>query len=258
MGGEQRFFIAAACFLIWCYDKKAGWRAGFIFLTGTVLNGVLKNIFRVARPIGRENVISMRTHTASGYSFPSGHTQGAALFWFAMMKIYRKKLLYVAGTIIIILVGLSRLYLGVHWPSDVLGGIITGAIWVFIADRLWTGLNITGNIKSAALTVAVMAVICIFFPDTYIIRTTGAAAGFISGIHLDRKFLNYTPSPGLLNNTVKMAAGFAVIAILLIATKKILPAGVLSRGLCFTFIGFWITFGAPYLFTFSAKFPGRA
>lgn len=253
MLGEQSFFIILACWFTWCYDKEAGWRAGFIFLTGSILNGVLKEIFRIERPIGKENIISQRTHTAGGYSFPSGHTQNASLFWVALMKIYRNKILCISGTVIIILVGVSRLYLGVHWPSDVLGGALIGAAWVFAADYAWNRFRISENIKSAGVVLSLMIILSIICPEKYIIRATGAAAGFLCGIYLEKRYLNHALSGGILSSVLRMISGLAVIALLLTGSKALLPAGAASNSITFALVGFWITFGAPALFAGAAK-----
>ncbi len=248
MFGEQPFFIILACWLTWCYDKEAGWRIGFIFLTGTALNAVLKDIFCIPRPIGREEISSMRTHTAKGYSFPSGHTQSSALCWFSLIKIYRQKYLLIAGTSIIILVGISRLYLGVHWPSDVAGGALIGAVWVFAADYAWNRFVSAGNIRFTIIILTAMITACVFFPSNYMVRTTGAAAGFMTGIILEKKYLDYHLSGNIINSIIKFITGIAVVILLLQGTKLLLPKGAVTTGLTFTFMGLWISFGAPAFF----------
>ncbi len=253
MLGEQSFFIILACWFTWCYDKETGWRAGFIFLTGIVLNSVLKDIFCIQRPIGKGSIISQRIYTAGGYSFPSGHTQNAALFWGALMKIYRKKFLYISGTVIVILVGVSRLYLGVHWPSDVIGGALIGAVWVFAADYAWRKLKIAENKISAAFVISIMIILCIIYPGKYIIRVTGAATGFLFGIYLEKRYLNYTVSGGIISSVLKMLSGLAVLAAIIIGSKELFPSGAVSNSTTFALVGFWITFGAPALFTRIAK-----
>ena len=73
--------------------------------------------------IGRERPIGGIIH-ASGYSFPSGHATMVALLFLLLCYLYRKKVIYTLSAVVISLVGLSRIYLGVHWMSDVLGGVV--------------------------------------------------------------------------------------------------------------------------------------
>jgi membrane-associated phospholipid phosphatase len=248
MAGEQPFFILLACWVTWCYDKEAGWRLGFIFLTGTALNAVLKDIFCIPRPIGRDEISSMRTHTAKGYSFPSGHTQSAALCWFSLIKIYRSRYLVIGGVSIVILVGISRLYLGVYWPSDVTGGALIGAAWVIAADYAWKRFHIAGSIVLTIITVAVMTTACIFYPSNYMVRTTGAATGFLCGIILEKKHVQYYPSGNIITASINLSAGLAIIIFLLQVTKIILPKGTITTVVTFTLLGLWITYGAPATF----------
>lgn len=253
MAGEQPFFILLACWFTWCYDKESGWRLGFIFLTGTAINSVLKDIFCIPRPIGRDEISSMRTHTAKGYSFPSGHTQSAALCWFSLAKIYKGRYLFIIGTAIVILVGISRLYLGVHWPSDVIGGALIGAAWVFTADYIWIRFNGAGNIRFTIIMLAIMITACILFPSNYMVRTTGAASGFLSGIILEKRYLNFHLSGNIINSVIRFITGIAFVVLILQGTKILLPKRSITTGLTFTILGLWITYGAPVFFTWIEK-----
>ncbi len=137
MLGEEFFYIAALTLVYWCIDKRYGAQLSYVFFLSAVSNQVLKVTFAVDRPIGAEGVRTLREHTAGGYAFPSGHTQNTATFWYFLMSTLRRKWLTVLGTVIIILMAVSRLYLGVHWPTDVIGGIIFAVIFVHIGRMLY-------------------------------------------------------------------------------------------------------------------------
>jgi hypothetical protein len=92
-------------------------------------NSFIKNIFRVKRPIGSRGLTSLKTETATGYSFPSGHTQMSTTFWTGIATRFNKKSIYTISVVMAILVGISRMYLGVHWPTDVLFGWILGLVF---------------------------------------------------------------------------------------------------------------------------------
>src|SRR6056297_324541 len=142
---EELFFIVLAAWFLWCGNKQLGYRVGFAFLASVVVNPLLKNSFRIERPIGVEGIESQRLHTATGYAFPSGHTQGATAFWTGMMTYVRRRWMFLLGTVLIVLVAFSRMYLGVHWPSDVIGGLIAGVVTVLVVNRVFDLAARRGN-----------------------------------------------------------------------------------------------------------------
>ena len=120
--GEETFFMLVGLALVWCFDKRWGFRLLFVGLTGTVLNQLLKAVFLIPRPwvIDPEfTIVETARAGATGYSFPSGHTQSAAC---------------VLG---ILAVAFSRMYLGVHTPLDVGVSLLTGAATVAVMPRLF-------------------------------------------------------------------------------------------------------------------------
>jgi membrane-associated phospholipid phosphatase len=102
---------------------------------GMLLNVVLKHIYQRARPVFEEPMLTLAT-----YSFPSGHTVAATLFWglvasYAVMTAQRwhVRCAVVAGaTLMVVLAGISRIYLGAHYPSDVLGAMVEGCGWLAV------------------------------------------------------------------------------------------------------------------------------
>ena len=106
-----------------------------------MVNGAIKDIFKAKRPIGEPGIRSLKVETATGYSFPSGHTQGTASFWRAIAIYLKKNYMYGISALIIILVAISRLYLGVHYPKDVLFGAIFGILTSFITYKLFNKVN---------------------------------------------------------------------------------------------------------------------
>lgn len=134
--GELFVFIALIPIFYWCVDKATGEEVAVSMLSGSYLNYLLKGYFARVRPIGREGVRRAKFdyfyESLKGEngmyvpeSFPSGHSQASASFYSAIA--YKKGVKRFWWLLIIpVLIGYSRLYLGVHWPSDVMVGLLEG------------------------------------------------------------------------------------------------------------------------------------
>ena len=115
-------------------------------LGGMVLTTVLKAVFERARPDLFES-----GYTASFYSFPSGHATIAAGFYGTLtllvawrLRGFRRWAVVVSGVLLVLLIGFSRLYLGVHYPTDVLAGFLAAPLWISavgLAYFLWRAVR---------------------------------------------------------------------------------------------------------------------
>lgn len=134
--GGQLFLtlaISVTILLLWNAHKKDASIFGFIFLSGMGLNLLLKEIFQRPRPL-HPLVNELQ------YSFPSGHAMNsfvfyAALTYFVFWHMKNKKWGFwfsVLAGVLVLLIGTSRVYLGVHFPSDVLAGFLAGLCWLGI------------------------------------------------------------------------------------------------------------------------------
>jgi hypothetical protein len=131
--------LAYIAFLVITYlsiDARTGRRIGFFFLLGFFLNQHLKGLFDTDRPFVHAPEVARSeaaVATALGPGFPSGHAQGSTTFW-GLAALYAKRRLFtLVAVAIIFIVSFSRLYLGVHWPLDVFGGILIGLGVVYVA-----------------------------------------------------------------------------------------------------------------------------
>lgn len=137
--GETAIIILPLAAIYWCLDKNKGAFVFFSFYTGRVLNGFAKITACVYRPWIRDariQPVAEAQEGATGYSFPSGHTGNAAAVYGGLAAGKdRAKLLRVLLIIVILLVGFSRNYLGVHTPQDVIVALVLGGASIFIAAK---------------------------------------------------------------------------------------------------------------------------
>ena len=134
MLGEETAFMAVAIIVFWCFSKFQGY---FLLITGfigTVVNQFLKMIFRIPRPWVKDsnfNTVESAKEAASGYSFPSGHTQSSVTLFGGVARANKNKTLRIIMIAICVLVPLSRMYLGVHTPLDVIVSIAVSLLLIF-------------------------------------------------------------------------------------------------------------------------------
>ncbi len=132
--GEETAFLVAALIVFWCVDKRRGYYLMTVGFIGTMANQFLKLWFRIPRPwVLDENftILEQAREAASGYSFPSGHSQSSVGTFGAIAHSSKNK--WVKGVCIgiCVLVPISRMYIGVHTPADVLVGSFMALVLVF-------------------------------------------------------------------------------------------------------------------------------
>ncbi|MDA3734254.1 phosphatase PAP2 family protein [Niameybacter massiliensis] len=233
--------------LYWCVEKKKTVRIGWIVLTSSVVNGVIKNLVRAARPFQKGIVSPVRVETATSYSFPSGHTQTATSFWTSAMMIFKNKTTYGIGCTMIILTGLSRIYLGVHWPVDVIGGIIIGLIVVVAADKLYD--EDRGFTRWHVIGVGVLAFLFLIVPiEKDLVKAVGALWGFVVGCYIEQNYIHFHTEAPLKKQLFKIAIGLGGAIVIAVAFQFITQGDLILSMLKYGIIVLWLTAGAPYVF----------
>ena len=132
--GEETIFLAVAILFFWCINKREGYYILITGLVGTLVNQMLKIVCKIPRPWVKDpsfTIVESARAEATGYSFPSGHTQNVAGTFGAIGAYGSKKWLRISCITVITLVAFSRMYLGVHTPLDVLTSLGIAAALVF-------------------------------------------------------------------------------------------------------------------------------
>lgn len=132
--GEELIFILIGLIFYWCIDKKKGYFLLSVGFIGTLLNQFLKLCFRIPRPWVKDpsfTIVESAREAATGYSFPSGHTQSAVGVFGGIARITKAKAVLWLCLAACVLVPLSRMYLGVHTPLDVGVSVLVAAALIF-------------------------------------------------------------------------------------------------------------------------------
>ena len=133
--GEETLFILFGLLFFWCVDKREGYFLLCVGLVGTVVNQFLKLFFRIPRPWVRDpsfTIVESAREAATGYSFPSGHTQTSVGVYGGIAKWTGKSWLSTVCIALCVLVPLSRMYLGVHTPADVGVSFLVALALIFL------------------------------------------------------------------------------------------------------------------------------
>lgn len=140
--GDEIAFLAVALVLFWCVDKRLGYYILSVGFLGTIANQFMKLWFRIPRPwVLDENftILEQAREGASGYSFPSGHTQSSVGLFGSIAYTTKNKLIRGLCIAVVILVPFSRMYIGVHTPLDIGVAAAMAAFLIFVLKPVILG-----------------------------------------------------------------------------------------------------------------------
>ena len=244
LGGEV-IFIVAAVVVFWCVSKWEGYYLMTIAFCGTVLNQFLKLICRVPRPWVRDpnfTIVESARAEATGYSFPSGHTQNAIGLFGGMARWGGRRWVRLGLTALALVIAFSRMYLGVHTPADVGVSLVLAAALVLglypLMRRAQEKPRYMGYVLAAMLVVSGAFVVfvetCGFPADMdaenlasgigNAWKMLGAVAGMTLAWLLDRRYIHFETQAVWWVQVIKVAVGMA----LLLAIKSGLKAPLLA------------------------------
>lgn len=243
--GEETLFLAAAIFLFWCVSKREGYYVLLTGLFGTVINQGLKLIFRIPRPWVLDpdfTIVESARAEATGYSFPSGHTQNVAGTFGSVAAYHRRRWLSAVCAVLILLVAFSRMYLGVHTPKDVFVSLGIAAVLVIAlapvfrsqerTDRAMPFLLAAAYLFTLALLVFVFRGVDPAATDPQNLLSGrenacslhGSVLGFCLVYFLDRRWLRFDTRGAWYAQIVKLVTGFALVLLLKAGLKAPLNA----------------------------------
>jgi hypothetical protein len=125
--GNEEFYLLLIPILYWCIDARIGLRLGFMLLISNGIVDILKLSFHTARPYWYDPHVQA-LYAESSFGLPSGHAQNGVVVWGGIAASLRKWWVWTGSIAVVLLIGLSRVYLGVHFPTDVIAGWVVGVI----------------------------------------------------------------------------------------------------------------------------------
>jgi membrane-associated phospholipid phosphatase len=258
--GNEPFYFLIIPLIYWCFSKTIGFRLAYIFICSVYINTVLKVSTAVTRPINTEGVQTLYEESAmvgSHYphdSFPSGHAQGSTTLWGYLAYAYQNRTLWIIAIFLILAISLSRLYTGLHWPTDVLAGILIGVVMVAL------GIKVTGWVQRLSPKVlwllACIVPIVLYFVFS---EDTAKYCGFLLGAGISYLLENRLVKMKLAAKWGKRAVAFVLglggVIVVQIGLKAIFPEHDLFDALRYALIAVWGFLAAPYLFVKTGLYP---
>lgn len=229
LGSEQAYIVLLLVAYL-AIDASAARVLGLGLLASFYLNQQLKNAFDTARPY-LEHPELLRSEaayeTGPGPAFPSGHAQSAATFWGIVAGLARRRWVAAAAAASIAAIGVTRLYLGVHWPIDVAGGVAIGLAAAAATLALARSGLRPGTTVELMAWVAVPLVAHLLFPTA----DSGVIAGGMAGFGTAPMLFRHRPSGGATRRALLAAAGLAAAFAWLLGTSLALPEAVKDHAL---------------------------
>ena len=262
-GGES-VYIALLPLLYWCIDEKKGVRIGAAILISAWINISLKFLFNQPRPFFEAYDPSLGIITERLGGLPSGHAQNTLVLFIIIASWIKKKWAYICASAFCLLIGFSRIYLGVHFPTDVLAGWILGGIvlcgYFLLKDRI-EALLVKGGARAGIITSALVSFLMILYlPSGELLMPAGILLGLGAGYCLNRRYVDFSAgqTPGrtgvakILILSARFLLGIAGFLLIYIALGKILPSSGGNHNLFgfmrYALIGLWVSVAAPWVF----------
>ncbi len=259
--GEEQAFLLILPALLWCYRKREALYATTGLLLGSYLTFTLKDLFAMPRPfhVASDQVrILLPGGEALGYGFPSGHALSAAALWGTLAGMIGQPLFTLGAIGLVLLIGLSRIVLGVHFIHDVLAGWAIGALVALLmargAPRLIPPLG-ASRWRSALLATGVVLFLFLLHRTRETAVPLGAWLGMAWGALIESRGNGFHPGGPWGQRALRLALGLLTLGALYIgltAAFSLLPPPLAEepalRWLRYTGIGLWVTWGAPAVF----------
>jgi membrane-associated phospholipid phosphatase len=191
--GTDKFYIPVIMFIFWWIDEKRGLRLGILVILSGWINSFFKDVFKQPRPYNFDPSLGLAYEPT--YGVPSGHAQNSLCFWVSIAawlagkKKSQKRLpVWAAAVSLIVLIGFTRLYLGVHFPTDLFAGWILGALILLLmyvlSPLLLKHLSGQTRLQNILAAFAALAMITLYPNDRYL---PALFLGFCLGYNIMKK-----------------------------------------------------------------------
>jgi membrane-associated phospholipid phosphatase len=252
--GSEEFYLLLLPLVYWCIDRALGARLIVLLLFSAVVNTVVKLVAAQPRPFMYDSRVKAIA-TESTYGFPSAHAQNATAVWGLLGRTVRRRWFWGAIGALVAGIGVSRVYLGVHFPTDVLGGLALGvvALWAFV--RYWPAVRrwLSGLRVSVQLAVTILGPLALLFFERSesVALGVGTMVGVGAGMVLERRLVRFDTAGTVGRRIIRLLVGGLVLVGIWAGLRSVftgLEPAIVLRVIRYGLVGLWGTLGAPWSF----------
>jgi membrane-associated phospholipid phosphatase len=276
--GNEEFYMLILPLIFWCINRALGIELVTLLLASTGLNELAKGLLKLPRPFWIEPKLALSTENSFG--LPSGHAQNALVLWGYLATVLRSPWRWLC-VLLIFLISLSRLYLGVHFPSDVLAGWVLGLL--VLGGFLWLKPRLTPRLSEWSLgrhilaAVLVSVVVLVLYLIAAVIPTgqparfgdffsvahaqvydaAGSVSGMILGawigLAVEERRVHFNTAGTFWQRALRLVIGLLILVALRFGLKAIFPEETVALGLAFRTLRYalmmlWVALAWPWLF----------
>ncbi len=254
--GTETFYLIILPILYWCVSKRWGFRLAYAFAASALINFIVKDWAGVKRPIGIEGIHSNLEATDVNHplypydSFPSGHAQLSTTFWLSTAWVLKRTWMWVLAFTMMVCIASARLYSGVHWTTDVLAGMLLGALVAVIA--MWFShsplmIRLSDPLKWLGL-ILFPAVLYVLFPGADQAKVAGFLIGASIANGIEQRSIRFDLHTSIWKKGIAILIGLAGLLVIKSLIKSALPVAAWSDLIRYGVMGLWVFAMGPWLF----------
>ena len=226
--GGDIFFLVILSLVYWCLNRQLGLRLLYALILAVTINVALKLLIQAPRPFMVSDAVRLVIED-EGLGFPSAHVMIAVVMWGYLAYYLRRTWLAVGVALYVLLMAWSRMYLGVHYPQDVIGGLVFGllllALFIWLVEHFapaWSRLSLTTQAAVVTLAGIVMFVFLSGYDSARAV--TGILIGTTIGITLEQRDVRFSVRGSVAQRALRFAAGMLLVMVVFFGLRVLFGA----------------------------------
>jgi membrane-associated phospholipid phosphatase len=287
--GNEEFFLLLPPLVYWCVSARRGIQLGVLIVGGDAFNLLFKLFLTSPRPYWFGEPIRALGKDVS-FGMPSSHAQNGLAVWLLLAIVaaprYGRGRCFTGAAIVILLIALSRVVLGMHFPSDIFGGWALGGVWLWVNLKYWDKFEtffrrrkVVEQVLASGVVVSVFVCLAVvlnavrldaepypgvkssIFTHSAAYSTTiqaifmraGALFGLLVGIAHQSRRVRWLPVGPTIQKALRLLVGLIGVLAIWLGLARVMPTGIESYSLGLRFVRYglltsWIVWFAPLVF----------